>query len=563
MTPATPLETSTRKLLVRLVSLLVGANGLFILATTLLEQIAVHRGSRVSTADVDIPLLLGVGFIYLSSLLARRKQNAWRVSIAVLVFMIGLNTERILEHSQLHHGVRSLALIRLLLVPLFVLVVLWLERHEFQVRSDVQIFRTSLRFSCIILLATFLYGTAGFLLLDRSDFHQEITLAGAMQRTVDQFDLTTNHPLQPHTKRAHLFTDSLSFISVVTVGAAVISFFQPVSARFSAHASERQRFRALLIRSQARSEDYFKLWPPDKRYFFSSNGQAALAYKVKRGVAVCLGDPVGNPADFSTILAQFQQICAINDWVPSFIHLEATHRKLYENQDYTLQKIGEEALVSITQFQTTTVRNKYFRNVKNRFEKAGFTTEVLAPPHGSATITALRSVSDAWLTLPGRSERGFFMGYFSEAYLQQCPVLILRDSEGVIVGFMNFVPADFDHSEATYDMLRHLPNGPNNVSDYMMLAAIAYAQTQGYERFNAGLCPLVGLTKEEADSNLIDSALRFVYLNGDRFYSFQGLHRFKAKYEPEWRDRFLAYPGGIRNFGRVVNALLLLTKVKV
>jgi lysylphosphatidylglycerol synthetase-like protein (DUF2156 family) len=53
-----------------------------------------------------------------------------------------------------------------------------------------------------------------------------------------------------------------------------------------------------------------------------------------------------------------------------------------------------------------------------------------------------------------------------------------------------------------------------------------------------------------------------VYSNGDRFYSFSGLHRFKDKYHPDWQDRYIAYPGGVRNFTRILTALNRAMKVK-
>ena len=47
-----------------------------------------------------------------------------------------------------------------------------------------------------------------------------------------------------------------------------------------------------------------------------------------------------------------------------------------------------------------------------------------------------------------------------------------------------------------------------------------------------------------------------VYSNMDRMYSFSGLYRFKNKYEPNWRERYIAYKGGIRGFTKVMNALI-------
>jgi phosphatidylglycerol lysyltransferase len=92
---------------------------------------------------------------------------------------------------------------------------------------------------------------------------------------------------------------------------------------------------------------------------------------------------------------------------------------------------------------------------------------------------------------------------------------------------------------------------------------INYLAGHGYQELNLGLCALAGLNEEPNDeqTTLIHNFLRFAYANGDRFYSFQGLYRFKAKYEPEWRDRYVAYQGGVRGFARTMSALMRAMKV--
>ena len=38
-------------------------------------------------------------------------------------------------------------------------------------------------------------------------------------------------------------------------------------------------------------------------------------------------------------------------------------------------------------------------------------------------------------------------------------------------------------------------------------------------------------------------SLAFRY--GEQFYHFQGLRQFKEKFHPEWRPKYLVYPGGV------------------
>ena len=152
------------------------------------------------------------------------------------------------------------------------------------------------------------------MLMDKTDFHQEIGFISSIHHTVDQFDLTTNTPLRPYTRRARLFMDSLSFVSVTAVVYLLISFFQPVRLRLIDQSQEREKVKLLMDRYSAPSEDFFKLWPHDKHYFFSADKNAALAYRVNRGVALILADPVGNKASFTGLYKQFHEMCWANDW---------------------------------------------------------------------------------------------------------------------------------------------------------------------------------------------------------------------------------------------------------
>jgi phosphatidylglycerol lysyltransferase len=184
----------------------------------------------------------------------------------------------------------------------------------------------------------------------------------------------------------------------------------------------------------------------------------------------------------------------------------------------------------------------------------------MKPPHHQAIVKRLQTISQEWLEQPGRTERGLMMGYFSSEYLEQCEIMVVRDGAGTIQAFLNQIPS-FNLEEANFDMLRQASGNPGNINDFLLLNFIDYLDQKDFKRLNLGLCPLAGLDKKETDYSLIDNALRFAYANGDRLYSFSGLHRFKSKYEPEWSDRYIVFRSGIRGFTRTLNALNRAMKV--
>jgi phosphatidylglycerol lysyltransferase len=538
------------RLILQLITFAVVGNGLVIIAATLANQIHPH-GSRLNDTIVSLPLISGLTLVYLGTLLHRRKQAAWAVTVPLYTFILGFNITQLNNVAMAH---RPAAFLRMIILPLTIVVSLILFRGVFTVKSAIQNFSISLRVILTMLIIIMAYGTIGYTLLDNHDFHQEISLAGGAQRTIDQFDFTTNNPLTAYTRRATVFVDSLNLLSAVALGYVVISLFQPLRAKLTTQTANRQQLEALLTHNSGDSEDYFKIWPKDKAYYFNHDHTAGLAYRVQRGVALVVGDPIGHKSAIRGLVEGFNELCRLNDWLPAFIHVTAENLSFYESQGLQSQKIGEEAVVDVGKFVSETSHNKYFRQIGNKFTKHGYTVEYLSPPHQRELLDDLHDISSNWLEIPGRQERGFMMGYFSDYYMQKSNLLVARDEVGKIQAFINQIPT-FQPLEANYDLLRYHQSALGNVNDFLLIEFIKHAQTSGYSKVNLGLCPWSGLEKSAQERNLIDSAMHFLYTNGNRFYSFSGLRRFKSKYEPEWRSRYMAYKGGVRGFSRIAYAL--------
>ena len=529
-------------------------DGIEMLLGALSSHVTLNRHSITAHGlRITVPILGGITLVYLATLLKRRKEHAWYVTIGVYTFLLVVNLGSLLD-ARLDPEPSMANVIRSVALPICILFGLAYYHKEFTVKSDTQSFYQSLRFISLVLAITFSYGIIGFLLLDKRDFHEEISLLQASHYTVDQFGLTTAHQIMAVTYRGRVFLDSLSLVSIVSVGYALLSLFQPLRARFADQTAHRQQMQELLRYNPSSSEDFFKLWPHDKTYFFLDNFQAGLAYHVNRGVALSVGDPAGAQSHLPKLISAFEQQCRTNDWLPAFVHTSPVFTKLYKAHGFSLQKIGQAAIVDVDHFVREVAPGKYFRQIQNRFGKQGYSVELLQPPHHKAVLSRLREVSDDWLALPGKSERGFMMGYFSEEYLEVGPLLVMRDAAGSIQGFINQIPS-YDPGEANFDFLRYSKHAPGNTNDFLLMNFIRLLQESGTKRLNLGLSPLAGFDQPTDDRTVLDSLFSFVYSNGDRLYSFSGLHRFKTKYEPSWEDRYIAYKKGLRGITRTAQAL--------
>ena len=79
--------------------------------------------------------------------------------------------------------------------------------------------------------------------------------------------------------------------------------------------------------------------------------------------------------------------------------------------------------------------------------------------------------------------------------------------------------------------------------DYLFVEAMLWGQSEGYRWFSLGMAPLAGLERHRLAPGWHKLG-RLVYRYGEHFYNFEGLRRYKEKFQPEWQPRYLAAPAG-------------------
>jgi phosphatidylglycerol lysyltransferase len=249
----------------------------------------------------------------------------------------------------------------------------------------------------------------------------------------------------------------------------------------------------------------------------------------------------GAPSPARELAWQFRELVERHDGWPVVYQVPEESLHLYVDMGLSLLKLGEEGRVPLDEFTLEGHRRKDLRNALRRIEERERCRFEIAPRERvPALMPRLRQVSDAWLGDKPAAEKGFSLGRFDPAYLERFPVALVRRDDAVIA-FGNVLAAG---EELSLDLMRFTPEAPPGVMTYLFTRMMLWGAAEGFHRFDLGMTPLAGL-EGRTGAPLWNRVASLVYRHGEHFYNFQGLRRYKEKFDPVWEPRYLAFPGAL------------------
>ena len=483
-------------------------------------------------------LLIGFALVIVSLNIYRRKKLAWWSALALAGFSVVFHLTKGVDYEEASFSA-------------VLLLALLLARPHFTVRSRLAGWTGAmLRAGLALVLAT-AYGMAGFWFLEPREFGINFDWKDSLRRTSRFLTLAGDPSLRPHTRHAEWFLDSLYLISSTAFLYAGLALFRPARYRLRTHPHEVELAHGLLAQHGRCAQDFFKA-RPDKSFFFSTAQDAFLAYSVGADFAVVLGDPVGPEQQVGTIIKEFAAFCDNNGWGLGFHQTLPDFLEVYSHLGFKKLKVGDEAIVDLTQFTLEGKAAKTFRSRVNQLEKGGIRASYHEPPVPATVMAQLREVSDEWLQIPGRRERQFTLGLFDEEYVRSTPVLSAEDGQGKVLAFVNLIPS-YRRGESTIDLMRRRTEAPNGIMDYVFVKLFLLKKGQGLERFNLGMAPMAGFQEQE-EASPEERAIHAFFQQLNFLFSFKGLLAYKAKFASSWEPRYVVYRSAL-DLPRLVWAL--------
>ena len=298
---------------------------------------------------------------------------------------------------------------------------------------------------------------------------------------------------------------------------------------------------AVAILAEQGSPDANLVRMGDKTLLFSEDRRAFIMFGRQAHSWVALFDPIGPRDAWPGLVWQFVEMAQAAGGRAVFYQVQPQNLALYADAGLRAFKLGEAAHVALETFDLKGAKRAGLRHGNNRALREGLSFELLPPAAVAAEIDALQAVSNLWLAEHKAREKRFSIGAFDRAYVAAQPAAVVR-REGRIIAFAT-VMATALKQEVTVDLMRFSPDAPACTMEFLFVNLLLKLKDEGYKTFDLGMAPLSGLTDSPA-APFWHRLGRAVFEHGERFYNFNGLRAFKAKFQPEWQPRYLAVSGG-------------------
>jgi lysyl-tRNA synthetase, class II len=435
-----------------------------------------------------LTVAFGLGLIWLSRSLAKRRRRAWQLAVAVVVASAVAHLAKGLDFEE--------AAISLLLLGA---LVRW--RKYFDVPGDP----TSVQ--PLVGLGVGLAGVAA-------------VAGGAELRGID-FSRRTS--------------DALLGLGIVLGAVALYFWLRPFGQAVAQTVGERHLARTLVDDYGRDSLAFFAL-RRDKSYLFSPSRRAFLAYRVVAGTALVSGDPVGDETEIDELLAELRRVARARGW--RFAVVGASDEYLDHYHALGLKPVprGEEAVLRPHEFSLDGRAIRKIRQSVSRLGKAGYTFRVVPADDVAPELEAeLEEVSAEWRR--GQPERGFSMA-IDDLHVPGTVLALAEDADGRLGGFLHLAPSPAGGGWSLSAMRRR-PHTPNGLTEFLVVEALGWGRATGATELSLNFCALTDFLAPERVTTPLRRLARRGILLADNLFQLERLYSFSRKFFPEWRRRYI------------------------
>jgi phosphatidylglycerol lysyltransferase len=304
---------------------------------------------------------------------------------------------------------------------------------------------------------------------------------------------------------------------------------QPSGVDADAISRETVRARDLVLR-YGWNTTCFQIVNPGIKYWFTED--SVTGYVGSGKVRVVAGAPVCSAESLRSIAAEFEADASRSGETVCYFGAESRLESLYgRSQSHSKILIGAQPFWHPASLAAAIDCTASLRAQCNRARNKGLRVYEISPREASES-SALSDCLSAWLGIKGLPPLHFVIEPDTLARLEHRRIFI-AERESRIEGFLVLSPIPARRGWLT-EQFPHRPQAPNGTVESMIAAAARTLAAGGSEYITLGLSPLSRRAAIPRFDNplWIKILLAWLRKHGQRFYNFDGLDSFKAKFRP-------------------------------
>lgn len=343
------------------------------------------------------------------------------------------------------------------------------------------------------------------------------------------------------------------WVGVVFWACAAVIILRSFRQTSTATRAERDQATKILIENGGSSVAWMGLWRGND-YWFSADGCSYVAYRLIQGVALTVGDPIGPPLERASAVSAFTQHCESIGAAPCFYSASARLEALCTDHGWHSVQIAEETVLPLGSLAFTGKKFQDLRTTLNRAKREGLHVEWLnyhtAP---LATVLQIQAISEDWVSQQSLPEMGFTLGGLEQLNDPKTRCSVVVDGMGLVHAVASWLPI-FEAGKVigwTLDFMRRRTNGFSHGSELLIAQGALDFQSQGYRVLSLSGAPLARADHRASDvddgagvvpgPDALDRLLDRLGTRLEPVYGFRSLHRFKAKFDPQYQPMYLIY----------------------
>jgi phosphatidylglycerol lysyltransferase len=484
-------------------------------------------------------LLAGALLLLTANGLRRGKRRAFVTALFLCALSVPVN---LLKAGDLEEATTAAGLMFLL----------GLNAQAFEVKSREASWRSLRGPAVATILAIGVYAVGGCWIVEHTYGTRDASFARALQEALYQL-LGVGEPALAVSRGHHIvrwYLGSISVMGLTLLVGLAAAMLKPAR-HLGRHRADAQRVKDLLLTHGDSTVAAFAL-DDDVDWFFSANGRAVIAYRYESDVLLVIGDPIGPVEEIPSLLEGFERFCRQHDWTFAFYQARPERLAHYRARGWRAVHIGEDPVLWTDRFSLEGAAIGGVRRAVHKLERAGLEVRHFIPggkafkdaADHARLLDALREISAAWLHGRDGGEKGFCMGRFDPARLDEVWLAIAwHPKTGKVEAFCTWTPVWARRGWAL-DLVRRRPDAATGVMELLVTRSVEQARQQGDALLSLSLSALVKVDPDTGEPDAApasDPARAFLIERLSRFYDFQGLFRWKRKFAPVFEDRYLVF----------------------